>query len=320
MPIPPRIHFIFGLAPDFGGKPFSYTHYLCVRSAKAVNRDCEIVFHVAHEPSGEWWDAIRPDVTLNRVEPPSAIFGHALRRFAHQADALRLDILRSEGGIYLDIDVFCVQPFSPLLDRSMVMGTEPQEGLCNAVMLAEPGAPFLDVWFETYRDFDERNWNAHSVRRPYQLAKQHPNLIEVLDEYAFFFPTHNDPSSARLWLPHRLWDTLPRSVLKDLKRVVQPTDGTRPPRRVPFVRHAFWSSERYFQQLRRSYCIHLWESLWWDAFVGKLSPEVLRESQGLFSRLVQDVLGDEPRSAAPSAASSRASQVDAVASDGARTS
>lgn len=318
MPIPRRIHFIFGLAPDFGGKPFSYTHYLCVRSAKAVNPDCEIVFHVAHEPSGEWWDAIRPDVALDKVEPPSAIFGHTLRHFAHQADALRLEILRAEGGIYLDIDVFCVRPFSPLLDRSMIMGTEPQQGLCNAVMLAEPGAPFLDVWFETYRDFDERNWNAHSVRRPYQLAKQHPNLIDVLDEYAFFFPTHNDPSCARLWLSRLPLEALPLSVLKDLKRVFRPPDATRPLRRVPLVRHALWSSERYYQQLRRSYCIHLWESLWWDAFVGKLSPETLRESQGLFSRLVEDVLGGAAQSA-PSAALSRMSQPDGVASDRARS-
>jgi hypothetical protein len=294
MAIPPRVHFIFGLSPDFGGKPFSYAHYLCVRSAKAVNPDCEVVFHVAHEPSGGWWDAIRPGVTLNKVEPPTAILGRPLRHFAHQADALRLEILLSEGGIYLDIDVFCVRPFSPLLDRGMVMAIEPRQGLCNAVMLAEPRAPFLDLWFETYRDFDGKNWNAHSVRKPYQLARQHPDLIDVLDEYAFFFPTHNDPSCARLWSPRLAPDAYLRSALLDLTHALRPTGATRPKRRVPLLRHALWSSDRYYAQLRQSYCIHLWESLWWDAFLGDLSPETMRASGGLFPRLVEEVLGDEP--------------------------
>lgn len=299
MAIPKTIHFIFGLSPDFGGKPFSYTHYLCVRSAQVVNSDCEIVFHVAHEPSGEWWDAIRPGVTLKKVQVPSTIFGRELLHFAHKADAMRMQILRSQGGIYLDIDVFCVRPLSPLLEHSTVLGIEPDVGLCNAVMLAEPKAPFIELWYDSYRDFDGRNWNQHSVRKPYGLARTAPQLIHILDEYKFFFPTHNDPSSSRLWLARLPLEAIARSALKDLKRKLRPVDRTRPQRSAPLLTHALWDSERYYRQLQQSYCIHLWESLWWDDFVGALGPETLRASQGLFSRLVEDVLGDTPRRAAP---------------------
>src|SRR5687767_12052334 len=54
--IPNRIHFIFGLHPDFGGKPFSFVHYLAIASAAAVNSPSEIILHHAHEPAGEWWE------------------------------------------------------------------------------------------------------------------------------------------------------------------------------------------------------------------------------------------------------------------------
>jgi hypothetical protein len=303
MPIPSTIHFIFGMDPNFGGKPFSYVHYLCVRSAQVVNRPRDIVFHVAHEPRGDWWEAIRPNITLNRVALPSTILGRSLRQFAHRADALRLDVLRTEGGIYLDADVFCVQPLSPLLDRQMVMGIEPRQGLCNAVILAEPQAPFLQLWYERYRDFDDRRYNQHSVRLPYQIAQAHPNLIDVLDEYAFFFPMYDDPSSARLWRQRLPPSAFLLSALKDLKGSVSPTDPKRPKRQQSFFGHALVPHEHYYRKLRQSYCIHLWESKWWQPNLRHLSPETLGSSKGLFRRLVEETLVDAANApVAPAAA------------------
>ena len=37
------------------------------------------------------------------------------------------------------------------------------KGLCNAVIIARPGATFLERWLRTYDSFDERQWTAHSV-------------------------------------------------------------------------------------------------------------------------------------------------------------
>ena len=37
-PVPQIVHFIFGLKPNFGGKPFSLVHYAAVRSAYLVLR------------------------------------------------------------------------------------------------------------------------------------------------------------------------------------------------------------------------------------------------------------------------------------------
>lgn len=32
------------------------------------------------------------------------------------------------------------------------------EGLCNAIILASKGAPFLKRWWEEYRTFDKEQW------------------------------------------------------------------------------------------------------------------------------------------------------------------
>jgi mannosyltransferase OCH1-like enzyme len=119
---------------------------------------------------------------VNKVAAPTEVFGRPLLHVANRADVLRLRALLDHGGIYLDADVFVHRDFDDLLGHSAVMGLEGQgereEGLCNAVILAEPGAPFLTRWFEEYRHFRSRGrdefWNEHSVKLPLRLMREHP--------------------------------------------------------------------------------------------------------------------------------------------------
>ena len=39
------------------------------------------------------------------------------------------------------------------------------KGLCNAVIIARPGAEFLKRWLATYDEFSEWYWTQHSVVR-----------------------------------------------------------------------------------------------------------------------------------------------------------
>jgi hypothetical protein len=293
MAVPSRIHFIFGLDERFGGKQFSYIHYLAVRSAAKVNEPDEIVLHYTFEPNSQWWDAVKPYVILNKVTSPTTVFGRSVDSFAHRADILRLDILRNEGGIYLDMDVFCVRSLDPLRSHKVVMGVEPNVGLCNAVILAEPRAPFLQLWFNRYREFDQTLWNHHSVVIPYRLARLYPQLIHVLDEYAFFFPTYDDPMRDLLWradIP--LWART-AGGWADLRYSLRPRDERQPFRRLPYFMHVLWSSERYYRQMQKSYCVHLWETLWWDRYLRNLNPVTNRTSRGLFRKLVLKILPEE---------------------------
>ena len=238
--IPNNIHFIYGLKKDFGGKSFSFIHFLAVFSAWKVNQPDALYFHYEYEPSGYWWERAKPYLHLNRVKAPKSILGHRVEHFAHQADILRLEILREHGGIYLDSDIICINPFKPLLKYDFVMGTEAGIGLCNAVILSPVNAPFLSRWFEGYRNFNDLSWNRFSVRLPYQLAKKNPSLIHVEDEFSFFFPMY-----ARYLQTLYFWKSpnLPHifAGMKFLKNY----------------------KERQFAILERAYTTHLWEQFWW---------------------------------------------------------
>ncbi|MBI3704977.1 MAG: hypothetical protein HY244_14295 [Rhizobiales bacterium] len=287
--IPNRIHFIFGLEPTFGGKPFSFVHYLAIATAAIVNRPDEIVLHYMHRPDGEWWERAEPLLRLNRVRAPETVYGRTIKHFAHKADVLRLQILKSEGGIYLDADTLCVSPFSPLLVHQTVMGIEANAGLCNAVVLAEKGSPFIATWLEAYRDFNADDWRTHAVCLPYKLSQLHPDQVHVEPEFSFFFPTYDDPMHVLLW--HE--EITVRQRLRGLARIVANipyyASGDWPVRISGYLRGSLTPRAAYLARIRRCYCLHLWESLWWDPYLKTLSPATLRESGGMYARLVEDL-------------------------------
>ena len=161
--IPNTLHFVFGMAPDFGGKPFSLVHYLSVKSAVELNKPTAAILHFQYEPQGEWWEKAKPFLTLNKIVAPDSFKGQPLYHVAHKADIVRLQALKETGGVYLDLDTISVRPLTELLNHSFVIGQElkpkyvPKNwrqlikhrlglikensknatGLCNAVLLSE---------------------------------------------------------------------------------------------------------------------------------------------------------------------------------------
>lgn len=193
--IPRIVHYAFGMAPDFGGKPWSLVHHICLLSVVRHIRPKTIILHYAHEPTGLWWELSKPYLTLHRIEAPQEIFGNKLCHVAHQAGIVRLQVLLEHGGIYLDADVLVQKSFDELLKYSTVMGIEGRDqiyGMADAVILAEPNAIFINRWYDTYRSFRSKGrdefWAEHPVRMPAQLALAHPHEITVLPYDAFFWP------------------------------------------------------------------------------------------------------------------------------------
>jgi hypothetical protein len=188
MKVPSDYHFIFGLTRQ--DKEFALVHYLAIASCHAVNHPATINLYYKYEPSGIWWERAKPYLNLVEIEPPAEIFGNPLPNPSHKADVLRLQILLERGGVYLDVDVICLRPFAPLQDFAVVMGEELGVGLCNAVILAQPGAALLRRWLAAYTTFDAAFWNRHSVRLPRQLADREPAGIHVVDHRKFFWPMY----------------------------------------------------------------------------------------------------------------------------------
>jgi len=203
----PRIyHFIFGLKAQT--EPFHLAHYLCLESCRQVNRPDAIYFHYDNEPYGPWWEAIKPHLTLRKVtrEPlPHAAYersdeGKLIARegwsYAHEADFIRLKVLLEHGGVYADMDTLFVAPMPDhLYGYECVLGEEgslPDEGgllrpsLCNALIAAVPGAPFIGKWLDAaYKAFDGR-WTSHSCQLASRLWEAHPELVHVVPRRYFY--------------------------------------------------------------------------------------------------------------------------------------
>ena len=288
---PKIIHFIY-----VGGRPFSFIHFLAVYTAWKVNNPERILFHHSEEPSGYWWECAKPYLQLNKVEPVREIFGNPVKYRAHQADVIRLQMLRKFGGIYLDLDVLCINSLDPLLRHPVTMGIEPGVGLCNAVIIAQPDADFLQRWFEEYRSFNGELWNHHAVVLPWKLALQIPAAIHVENQYAFFYPSHNDPVHRYLWGERpSVGAVLSRAGKNVIKSSLALLHGERDPvkRALYGNYHVLRGPDWHFRQLQKSYCLHLWEGLWGDRYLSKVTPAFVESDGCQFARLIRCIL--EPR-------------------------
>jgi Glycosyltransferase sugar-binding region containing DXD motif len=257
--IPKILHYIFGMSPDYGGKPWSLVHYACIKSAIERIQPEEVFFYYEYEPTGPWWELTRGMVTLEKIVAPLEIFGNPLLHVAHRADVVRLEKLLSKGGIYLDGDVFVHRAFDDLLAHRTVLGEQRVnggvEGLCNAVILAEPQAPFLQRWYSEYRSFrstGDAYWGEHAVTIPYQLSKQFPDQIKVLPHFAFFWPTYTPEDLALIF------------------------DSTAP------------------IDLSRAYATHLWESCAWARYLEHLTPRRVRRVDTNFHRWARPLIAALP--------------------------
>lgn len=276
--IPNILHFVFGMKPDFGGKPFNMVHYLAVRSAAELNRPDRMYLHYQYEPGGEWFEKARPYLTLNKITAPTSIHGNPLLHVAHQADIVRLNMLKEHGGIYLDLDTISKKPLTNLLEHDFVIAkefkppvyytcwdrvknavrqfkfaplTETQKvyGLCNAVMLSAPGSRFVEMWLDNYVTFRSRGkdefWVEHSVKVPYELAQKHPDLVTILEPEAFHYPAYDPKGLA--WLFKKTHD------------------------------------------YQDAYLHHLWETNAWN-YISALTPEMVKEKDTTYNVIARHYL------------------------------
>lgn len=212
--IPKEIFFLY-----FGGRPFKLVNYLSVKSAFEVNKDCKITMYMDVEPTGEWWEKIKPMVNIEWYQPKTEIAGVPIPHPAHQADVARLEILLQKGGIYLDIDVICSKPFSEfiesldelkfksVIDSTVIMGEEvlygKHVGYCSAVILAKPNSSFLKRWLAGF-DPKESLWRGFrstgndmyyaelSTKYTKMLQFLYPEEIITVDKTKFFYPNYSE--------------------------------------------------------------------------------------------------------------------------------
>ncbi|KAI0490278.1 hypothetical protein F4859DRAFT_2726 [Xylaria cf. heliscus] len=288
--IPNHVHFIFGLSnpyvePRVG--TFNFISYLAVRSAVVGMRAQNISLHYTYladppapEPnknpfSNRWVDRLKDDITLvyHSPEEMAALKNQpgAHWQAAHISDILRLHLLREQGGIYLDIDVFGLRPFTDLLrsPRDIIMGHEGgnRAGLCNAIMVARKNSTFIDRWLAEYNHVDlSHEWNFHSVILPKKLQLQNPDDICALPPSTFFWPT---------WTWHHVqWmhEPLTRQQARQWATEIDRNGGS-----------------LFSEQLG----YHAWSQMSWDRYLSGLTPEIVRTRDTRFNLLVRRFLQDD---------------------------
>jgi hypothetical protein len=238
-----RFHFVFGLKPQT--EPMHVVHYLCLESCRRVHRPEAICFHYRHEPHGPWWNAIKPHLSLHPIAeqspmPDAARYGeteegrlirNAGWAYAHEADFLRLSILLEQGGVYADMDTLFVQPLpARLYEKPFVLGEEApladadgvlRPSLCNALIMAQPGAAFAQRWLESMREIFDGTWTRHSNQEAVRLWAEMPDAVHVVPQTFFYKhaatprgvrkllegcdPDTTDMYSVHLWA-HLWWD------------------------------------------------------------------------------------------------------------------
>lgn len=257
--IPNKLHFVFGLSEDFGGKPWSLCHYLSVKSAIELNKPEKAYFYYKYKPTGKWFEMIEDQLDLVQIEPPTEIFGRPLLHVAHQTGVIRLQVLIEEGGIYMDVDTISKKPFTNLLHHSCVLGVQGYpngvvEGLCDGVILAEKGSEFLQHWLLSYKSHRSKGrdqyWAEHAVHMPYKLSQQYPHLLHIEPYSSFHYPLYHgdDPVSS--------------------------TDGIK----------VLFEQDKDFKD---AYCHHIWESITWEPYLKNLTVEDIKNNNTTYNNIAR---------------------------------
>jgi hypothetical protein len=248
--IPNNIHFIF-----FGFTEFTMTHYLAVKSAKAIHNPDHIFIHYTVEPvNNPLWNDIKNIVELRYIVPPTHFNGIELQYYQYKADISRLEILIREGGIYLDIDVLSVRPLTELLNHRCVLGVDYAEdpdtvdldkvgSIANAVIMAEPNHPFIVDWLAKTGDcLVGKPWAYHAVCLPLEMLKQKQ------------YDLHLEP-----------------------RKSFEPFDW-----KTDYIFHN--DEERYQWLKNNAYTMHFWETIWNEPYLKHISDEYLKTVTNNFTR------------------------------------
>lgn len=117
-----------------------------------------------------------------------------------RSDLIRLWILHSHGGIYLDCDVYSLRSFNDLLNYDHFFGLEKNGfAVSNAVIGAQRGSIFLDMLFKAAVEAlkNTANFEIRTLIGPDLLdrfRRQDPDVINLLPQH--YFSLFNNHGSA----------------------------------------------------------------------------------------------------------------------------
>jgi mannosyltransferase OCH1-like enzyme len=190
-----------------------------------------------HKPWIESWKKRHPkwehrlwteeNLPLNPLRPEVL---ERLRAPVERADILRLEILYTHGGVYLDTDLECLRSLDDVLVGHEFVGVcHKPDRITNTAIAAVPGHPLLDRAMHEIKPL-ETYWTGSSealkdVAGPRLLQKLIPEFPDiVLLEPYMFFPSNEEERSRAIAIHHmaRVWHnttTLRAAMLRAERRL-----------------------------------------------------------------------------------------------------
>ena len=190
-----------------------------------------------HRPWVESWKRMHPkwehrlwtedNLPLNPLRPEVL---ERLRAPVERADILRLEILYTHGGVYLDTDLECLRPLDEAIGEHAFVGVCHKPGrITNTAIASVPGHALLDRAMHEIRPL-EVYWTGSSdtlkdVAGPRLLQRllQEFSDVELLEPYVFF-PSNEEERKRAIAIHHmaRVWHnttTLRAAMLRAERRL-----------------------------------------------------------------------------------------------------
>lgn len=123
--------------------------------------------------------------------------------FAHQADFIRMSVLKDYGGIYLDYDTLVIEPldsiFSLLEKYECVFVKQNNEKICNGFLSCRKGSNIMNKWYEQMMNVlkiygSAISWEAigNDIINPLYESYENKNDILLLNGLDTIYPINWD--------------------------------------------------------------------------------------------------------------------------------
>lgn len=227
-PIPNIVHYVWLLNPlkNNTNTRLEFKHFLSLYAASIYWQPDKIFIHTdipegqflpgsasAETPEDKWNILIagQPNVHINHVTAPSITPGtkKPITRIEHKSDFLRLHMMRTHGGVYLDWDAHPLRDIKPLRYSGFkaVVGREPSNRIQTGTYMAKKDSNLMKTWSEKMSLAFDGTWTHHSNTLLTYLAPRlvpEPGEVLIMEQDAFtpgdfttpaynrFYDVHND--------------------------------------------------------------------------------------------------------------------------------
>ena len=170
---------------------FSFIALLSGLSIVRIIKPCVILFwYDGHNPIGEYWNQFTGNASqagipihMLTITTPKSVGGTVFGWKEHRSSFVRMHVIQTFGGIYMDTDVLAIRSLHSLRCYNTTMGHESANAMCNDFIMAIPNAKFLKIWISQYYINYPGNYWGYNVQTAMKMAKKYPHLIHVEEKY-----------------------------------------------------------------------------------------------------------------------------------------